>query len=281
MDLSEIFEGAYVKALRAEALHIIHKAMRRGSDEYTNDFGFVSDVARVEYNEGKRLATRVLFDGYAKAALDRRPEAKVFVAFLPKISEQVDRDLQRTYDGVRSEYRDKQISRIDFHEAESCRLEWEQEAWRQEKPTLIKELGQIVSAFFGRRMDDAPPVDYNQRTDQATGARAHSEQPIDDMSVDSGIAMAVTATESPAELNRNEVLDRLIAIGGGRGLNKNKLAQAVAKEAGNDKTAVLRVLNGGTEKPGASIQNAIFDVLKIDRETERSMRTVLGWNLRE
>ena len=128
MDLSSVFQSPIARAKEAEALAILTAnaaPARRMLDEAKREYGqvlpiselgvFISPAAEVNYKQGKRDATRLLFDAYAAIVFPRVPNAEAFIAALGEVAAQV-----RT-----------KLDVIDTHEAELCRLAWVKKAWER------------------------------------------------------------------------------------------------------------------------------------------------------
>jgi hypothetical protein len=148
MDLTEVFDDPRAKAKRAEALRVIHTGIQGAVRDWEMFSAlYISKAAALAYDEAKRLATRLLFEEYAKIAFERELDAEVFIGFLPEIQRKVDLDLQVEYDGEKSEHKGKWIVRIDFQEAKSCQLEWEQKAWERPKRRLFQHKPSIIQRF--------------------------------------------------------------------------------------------------------------------------------------
>jgi hypothetical protein len=140
---------------------------------------FVSPEAFEMYKQGKRDATRFLFDAYATSVFRLVPDAETFILLLGAIGERVNTRLNDV---------------SDQHEAELCRLKWVKLAWERAKPTAIRSVwrrlgsrwrrtvlpggGGIPGGIDGRgpgeERSDASPKDSNPEAQPATTATAEA-----------------------------------------------------------------------------------------------------------
>ncbi len=134
MDLSSFLQGPGARVKEAEALAILAAnalPARKMLDAAKREFGevlpvsdlgvFISPIAEQNYKQGKKEATRLLFDGYAEIIFPHLLDAKAFIASLDEIAARVNTAL-----GV-----------IDRDEALLCRLAWEKMAWERAQPTWL------------------------------------------------------------------------------------------------------------------------------------------------
>ncbi len=145
MDLSEIFNDPRAKTKLAEAERCIHIARQSAVRDWEAYDRHITPPAGDEYDRGRRDATRLLFDGYAELVFEREPDTQTFVEFLPKIQQRVGVDLQVEYDGEDPAHKGKRIARIDLQEAELCRLELVEAAWKSHA-----SLVQRIRRYFRR-----------------------------------------------------------------------------------------------------------------------------------
>jgi len=153
MDLTDILAGenAYVKAKEAEALEIfgqhagpavktLHRLRRKfGHVLPITVLGRFASPAEGElFTDGKRKATRILFDAYAETVFRRVRDPEDFIVLLGAIEEKVATKLTFPC----SEPPGAELTLIDWHEAELCRLAWVRTAWERAKPTAIRVLWQ-------------------------------------------------------------------------------------------------------------------------------------------
>jgi hypothetical protein len=190
MDLSSFLQGPGARVKEAEALAILAAnalPARRMLDAAKREFGevlpisdfgvFISPIAEQNYKQGKKEATRLLFDGYAEIIFPHLPDAKTFIASLDEIAARVNTAL----------------SVIDRDEAFLCRLAWEKMAWERAQPTWLGSAWRNLKAHFKR----STPCRKTERVP--------AEEPERPGTVNQVLLAGEVAIESPAESEATRV----------------------------------------------------------------------------
>jgi hypothetical protein len=149
MDLSDILAGenTHLKTKEAEALEVLgaHSVpAMKTLDGLKREFGhvvpsrelvmFVSPAEGELYKDGKRKATRILFDAYAEVAIRQTRDPEAFIELLGAIQERVAATM--TFPGP--EPTQEEVTLIDKYEAELCRLAWVKTAWERATPSAFQ-----------------------------------------------------------------------------------------------------------------------------------------------
>jgi hypothetical protein len=169
MDISDILAGenAHLKTKEAEALEIlgVHTipAMKT-LDGLKREFGhvvpsrelgmLVSPAEGELYKDGKRKATRILFDAYAEVAFRQIRDPEAFNELLGAIHKKV----AATLTFPSSDPDQPKVSLIDKYEAERCRLAWVRAAWERARPGPIRLVWRKILAFWSRGAPSGRPI---------------------------------------------------------------------------------------------------------------------------
>lgn len=234
MDLSDILAGdnAYVKTKEAEALEIlgVHTVpAMKTLDGLKREFGhvvpsrelvmLVSPAEGELYKDGKRKATRILFDAYAEITIRQIRDPEAFIELLRAIQEKV----VATMTFPCSAPAQAEVTLIDKYEAELCRLAWVKTAWERAsistsnaamtlpKPSLIQIVLRRLRALLssGRSITQPSAAEKMSASRPATPGSSPHEARVE-LAESTVPAQPTTAANGQTGTDRRAAIDAFI-----------------------------------------------------------------------
>jgi hypothetical protein len=197
MELSDHLAGenALVRAKEAEALAILvaHAGPAKETfDAAKRAYGdilrlgelgsFIDPADAARFYEGRKKATRFLFDAYAGLVFNGVFDAETFITLLDPIRERVREKLEV----------------LDRNEASLCRLAWEKLAWERAKPSAIRSAWRRLRTLWKGGALGAPVRGAGMDSENATPKRPPAAG--DSLLPDPAVGGASTPEDVPTAL---------------------------------------------------------------------------------